>query len=94
VDESEALRAARALRGVAELARRAEVLVHSLPDGAASEQVAREIAATDQRRLPARRRGARGPAEIAAITGALWRRFADVEPGADFTRIFPFVDGR
>jgi 3-hydroxyisobutyrate dehydrogenase-like beta-hydroxyacid dehydrogenase len=29
---------------VAEVARRAEVVVHSLPDGAASEQVAREIA--------------------------------------------------
>jgi 3-hydroxyisobutyrate dehydrogenase-like beta-hydroxyacid dehydrogenase len=34
-----------------------------------------------------------GPAAIAAITGALWRRFAQAEPGADFTRIFPFVEG-
>lgn len=34
-----------------------------------------------------------GPAAIGAATGALWARFAEAEPGADFTRIFPFVDG-
>jgi 3-hydroxyisobutyrate dehydrogenase len=32
-----------------------------------------------------------GPAAIGAATGAVWERFAADEPGADFTRIFPFV---
>ena len=31
------------------------------------------------------------PARIAAATAALWREFADTEPGVDFTRIYPFV---
>ncbi|MEV5849704.1 NAD(P)-dependent oxidoreductase [Streptomyces sp. NPDC051985] len=34
-----------------------------------------------------------GPAVIGEVTGAVWERFARAEPGADFTRIFPFVDG-
>jgi len=33
-----------------------------------------------------------GPAAIGEVTALLWERFAAVEPGADFTRIFPFVD--
>jgi 3-hydroxyisobutyrate dehydrogenase-like beta-hydroxyacid dehydrogenase len=32
------------------------------------------------------------PAEIGAVTASLWSRFAAAEPGADFTRIFPFVE--
>jgi 3-hydroxyisobutyrate dehydrogenase-like beta-hydroxyacid dehydrogenase len=37
---------------------------------------------------------ARGcPAEIARVNAALWERFAAGEPGADFTRIYPFVRG-
>jgi 3-hydroxyisobutyrate dehydrogenase-like beta-hydroxyacid dehydrogenase len=35
----------------------------------------------------------RGPAAIGRATVALWERFATVEPGADFTRIYPFVEG-
>jgi len=27
------------------------------------------------------------------VTAAIWGRFAAEEPGADFTRIFPFFDG-
>ena len=33
------------------------------------------------------------PAEFGALTAGLWRRFADTEPGVDFTRIYPFVEG-
>ena len=37
---------------------------------------------------------ARGcPAEIARVNAAVWERFAAAEPGADFTRIYPFVRG-
>ncbi|GGK59381.1 oxidoreductase [Streptomyces flaveus] len=32
------------------------------------------------------------PDEVGALVGALWRRFADAEPGADFTRVYPFVE--
>lgn len=30
---------------------------------------------------------------IGAVTASVWERFADAEPGADFTRIYPFVAG-
>jgi 3-hydroxyisobutyrate dehydrogenase len=33
------------------------------------------------------------PSVIGRVTAALWERFADEEPGADFTRIYPFVEG-
>jgi 3-hydroxyisobutyrate dehydrogenase len=33
------------------------------------------------------------PSVIGRVTAALWERFADDEPGADFTRIYPFVEG-
>ena len=37
---------------------------------------------------------ARGrPAAIGAVTAAVWAQFAAAEPGADFTRIYPFVAG-
>ena len=32
-----------------------------------------------------------GSASIAAVTASVWERFAIAEPGADFTRIYPFV---
>jgi 3-hydroxyisobutyrate dehydrogenase len=32
-----------------------------------------------------------GPITMAEITEAIWKRFADAEPGADFTRVYPFV---
>jgi 3-hydroxyisobutyrate dehydrogenase-like beta-hydroxyacid dehydrogenase len=41
-------------------------------------------AATEQRGAA----GVLGPA-----TASLWQRFADAEPGADFTRIYPFLEG-
>ena len=31
--------------------------------------------------------------EIGAVTGSVWERFAAAESGADFTRIFPFIEG-
>ena len=45
--------------------------------------------------LPLSRRG-RGPGRAfgsRAPTAAVWERFADGEPGADFTRIYPFLAG-
>ena len=34
-----------------------------------------------------------GPATFGEVTADVWNRFAAAEPGADFTRIFPFVEG-
>ncbi|MET8207699.1 NAD(P)-dependent oxidoreductase [Streptomyces sp. NPDC005373] len=33
-----------------------------------------------------------GPDEVGTLIGALWQRFADAEPGADFTRVHRFVE--
>jgi 3-hydroxyisobutyrate dehydrogenase-like beta-hydroxyacid dehydrogenase len=33
------------------------------------------------------------PAPIGRVVASVWERFAAAEPGADFTRIFPFVEG-
>ena len=35
-----------------------------------------------------------GPQEIGRATAEVWERFAQTDPGADFTRIYPFVAGR
>jgi 3-hydroxyisobutyrate dehydrogenase len=35
----------------------------------------------------------RGPTSIGAVTASVWAQFAAAEPGADFTRIYPFVRG-
>ena len=32
-----------------------------------------------------------GPATIGEVTAGIWQRFAAAEPGADFTRIYPYV---
>ncbi len=32
-----------------------------------------------------------GATDVATLVAAIWRRFADDEPGADFTAIYPFV---
>jgi len=32
------------------------------------------------------------PAALAELTASIWERFAGAEPGADFTRIYPFVE--
>jgi len=34
-----------------------------------------------------------GAAAIGRVTAEVWERFAATEPGADFTRIYPFVEG-
>jgi len=34
-----------------------------------------------------------GPSAIGATTASVWEQFAAAEPGADFTRIYPFVGG-
>jgi 3-hydroxyisobutyrate dehydrogenase len=31
--------------------------------------------------------------EVGDVVDALWARFTEAEPGADFTRVFPFVQG-
>jgi len=33
------------------------------------------------------------PATVGAVTADVWHRFAAAEPGVDFTRIYPFVEG-
>ena len=33
-----------------------------------------------------------GPSALGQVTAAVWARFVVAEPGADFTRIFPFVE--
>ena len=33
------------------------------------------------------------PSSMGRVTTSVWERFAAAEPGADFTRIFPFVEG-
>ena len=38
----------------------------------------------------AARRGAVG--DIAPVTASVWERFAEAEPDADFTRIYPFLE--
>jgi 3-hydroxyisobutyrate dehydrogenase-like beta-hydroxyacid dehydrogenase len=35
----------------------------------------------------------RSPQIIARVTENIWQRFAEAEPGADFTRVYPFVEG-
>jgi 3-hydroxyisobutyrate dehydrogenase-like beta-hydroxyacid dehydrogenase len=32
-----------------------------------------------------------GPSTVGAVVAAVWQRFAGAEPGAEFTRIYPFV---
>ena len=32
------------------------------------------------------------PSALGPVTAAVWERFAEAEPGADFTRIYPFVE--
>ncbi len=34
-----------------------------------------------------------GPSRLGQVTAAMWEGFAAAEPGADFTRIYPYVDG-
>jgi len=34
-----------------------------------------------------------GPATVGTVTAGIWDRFAAADPGADFTRIYPFVRG-
>jgi len=34
------------------------------------------------------------PATLGTVTESVWAAFAGAEPGVDFTRIFPFVEGR
>jgi 3-hydroxyisobutyrate dehydrogenase-like beta-hydroxyacid dehydrogenase len=34
-----------------------------------------------------------GTKDLGEVTASVWQKFAEAEPGADFTRIFPFVRG-
>ncbi|MEV3971301.1 NAD-binding protein [Streptomyces sp. NPDC050698] len=34
-----------------------------------------------------------GARAMGAVTGSAWEAFSEAEPGADFTRIYPFVAG-
>ena len=44
--------------------------------------------------LPRRAGGLGAPSVLGHATAAVWERFAAAQPGADFTRIYPFVAGR
>lgn len=35
--------------------------------------------------------GEHGPSALGEATAAVWERFAEAEPGADFTRVYPFI---
>ena len=63
------------------LTARSAVRVHQLADGEGR-------AALSARAVEARG----GPASIGAATASVWERFAAADPGADFTRIYPFVE--
>jgi 3-hydroxyisobutyrate dehydrogenase-like beta-hydroxyacid dehydrogenase len=66
-----------------EIAAHTVVVVLSLPDGAASTDVAVRLRKASDRRTT----------HVGALVTDLWERFADSAPGADFTRIFPFIEG-
>ena len=34
------------------------------------------------------------PSDVGRLTAAIWRRFAETDPAADFTRIYPFTTRR
>lgn len=102
---------------VAEIAGRAGVIVFSLPDGAACEQVADKfpnhvlpgryaagftnslmakdlalyLAAVREQNGSPQLPGTSRIAPLGSVTASVWERFAAVAPGADFTRIYPFV---
>ena len=52
---------------------------------------ANSLMAKDLQAVPRRRRGAGAPSVLGRVTESVWERFAAAEPGADFTRIYPFV---
>lgn len=54
---------------------------------------ANSLMAKDVRLYLAAVRDQAGPSVLAPVTSAVWDRFAEAEPGVDFTRIFPFVEG-
>ena len=65
---------------------------HEVLTGRYAAGFTNSLMAKDVRLYLARGRGAGGPAPIAPAVIAVWERFAAAEPGADFTRIYPFVE--
>jgi 3-hydroxyisobutyrate dehydrogenase len=65
-----------------------QVLNERYAAGFANSLMAKDV----QLYLRAAEEAGRVPA-IGAVTAATWERFAAAEPGVDFTRIFPFVEG-
>ena len=57
------------------------------------QSVGLDMAAKDLRLYLAEVEAAGGPSAIGVLTTSIWRRSARDEPGADFTRIYPFVTG-
>ncbi|MBL7500952.1 NAD(P)-dependent oxidoreductase [Frankia sp. CNm7] len=54
---------------------------------------ANTLMAKDVRLYLAEVRDAATPDTVGAVTEEIWQRFAAAEPNADFTRIYPFVEG-
>jgi 3-hydroxyisobutyrate dehydrogenase-like beta-hydroxyacid dehydrogenase len=66
-----------------------DVLTGKFASGFASGLMAKDA------RLYQQAVSARGtPDVLAKVTAAVWQRFADAEPDADFTRIYPFVESQ
>ncbi len=63
------------------------VLTERYASGFTSSLMAKDVALY---RAAVERQGA--PQAIGELVAALWERFAAAEPGADFTRVFPFVE--
>jgi 3-hydroxyisobutyrate dehydrogenase-like beta-hydroxyacid dehydrogenase len=54
---------------------------------------ANTLMAKDVRLYLSEAREAATPHTVGEVTEDIWRRFAAAEPGVDFTRIYPFVEG-
>ncbi|OHV65323.1 NAD(P)-dependent oxidoreductase [Pseudofrankia sp. BMG5.36] len=54
---------------------------------------ANTLMAKDVRLYLAEVREAATPDTVGATTEDIWKRFAEAEPGVDFTRIYPFIEG-
>jgi len=61
--------------------------------GAYASGFANSLMAKDMRLYLGSVEGRGRPATLGRVTESIWQQFAEAEPGVDFTRIFPFVEG-
>jgi 3-hydroxyisobutyrate dehydrogenase-like beta-hydroxyacid dehydrogenase len=67
--------------------------VHHVLTGAYASGFANTLMAKDLDLYLAAVASRRTAATIGEVTAGIWRRFAAADPGVDFTRIHPFVEG-